>query len=132
MSWEYSCPECKAMLNPERTIILAMQRDDVRLLIGLHPQPGKYEIHLPPEIAVDDGTKWNFSCPVCQAQLANKNDPDLCELELRMDDGSVKILFSRIAGEHATFVLNESSLKEKHGKNSDRYDLTFGQSKYLV
>ena len=132
MSWEYSCPQCKAMLNPERSIMLAMQKDDVRLLVGLHPQPGKYEIHLPPEMAVQDGTRWDFFCPVCHAELANKNDPDLCELELRMEAGAVRILFSRIAGEHATFVLNEAKLHEKHGKDSGRYDMRWGQTKYLV
>lgn len=132
MSWEYCCPQCKAMLNPERSIMLSMQRENLRFLVGLHPQPGKYEVHLPPDIEVKSGTKWDFSCPVCHAELTNEIDPDLCELELRMDDGPLKILFSRVAGEHATFVLNDSSLNEKHGKDTARYDLPWGQAKYLV
>jgi hypothetical protein len=132
MSWEYSCPQCKVMLNPDRSIILAMHRKDVHILVGFHPQPGKYEVHLPPDVEVKAGSRWDFSCPVCQEELTNKVDPDLCELELRMDDGPLRILFSRVAGEHATFVLNEAALSEKHGKDSARFDLPWGQGKYLV
>ena len=96
MSWEYSCPHCKVMLNPERSIILAMQWNDLRVLVGMHPQPGKYEIHLPPKVVVEDGSKWDFFCPACHTDLANKTDADLCELELRMDDEPLRILFSRM------------------------------------
>jgi len=132
MSWEYSCPQCKVMLNPEHSVILAMQRDNVRMLVGLDPQLGKYEVKLPPDVVVEEGSRWDFSCPVCQAMLDSNDNPDLCELELSMDDGPLRILFSRIAGEHATFVLNETTLNEKHGKDSGRYDLLWGQKKYLV
>ena len=72
MSWEYSCPKCDSMLNPDRSVILAMSRDDVDCLVGLHPQPGKYEVYLPPRVTAEDGTQWNFSCPVCRKPLATE------------------------------------------------------------
>lgn len=132
MSWEYCCPQCKAMLNPDRSIILTIQRGDVRALVGLHPQPGKYEVHVPPGISIVDGTKWDFSCPVCQASLAHLEDPNLSELELQVEGEPLRIVFSQVAGELATFVIGGGTLKEKHGKDAGRYDLHWGQTKYLV
>ena len=122
MSWEYSCPKCQGMLNPGGEIILSASHDDAKVLIGMHPQPGKYEISLPPNVFCEDGTKWDFSCPLCQESLRTKADTNLCELGLLVDGESLRILFSRIAGDHATFVLHEKEVKEKHGEDADRYD----------
>ncbi len=72
MSWQYGCPQCGAMLNPEKAVILTLKYGDVHALVGMHPQPGKYEVHLPPGVDCVSGTSWDFYCPVCQANLANK------------------------------------------------------------
>ena len=121
MSWEYSCPKCKAMLNPDRSIILEMVRGDVDCLIGLHPQPGKYEVYLPPKVYTEDGTRWEFSCPMCKKSLTTVEDPNLCELELATGGESLHILFSCIAGEHATFVVHQDTLEDRYGQDAGRY-----------
>lgn len=121
MSWEYSCPRCQTMLNPGRSIVLEMTRGDVDCLIGLHPKPGKYQVYLPPNVFTEDGTRWDFACPLCKESLATAGDPNLCELDLSVDGSQVKILFSCIAGEHATFILYQDRLKEKYGKDAPRY-----------
>ncbi len=122
MSWEYSCPKCQAMLNPGCEVILAASSGETNVLIGMHPQPGKYEIFLPPNVSCEEGTEWNFSCPLCQESLRTNEDTNLCELGLFVDGESLRILFSRIAGEHATFVLHEEKVRQKHGEDADRYD----------
>ena len=122
MSWEYSCPKCQAMLNPGCAIILTAYHDDKRFLIGMHPQPGKYEIFLPPKELCEDGEKWEFYCPLCQDTLRTKEDANFCELGLMVDGETLRILFSRVAGEHATFILHEDLVKERHGKDADLYD----------
>lgn len=121
MSWEYSCPKCKAMLNPDRAVILAMSRGDLDCLVGLHPQPGKYEVYLPPNVYTEDGTRWDFSCPMCKRPLATEEDPSLCELELTVDGDPLRILFSSVAGEHATFIVHDDTHHEKFGEDADRY-----------
>lgn len=131
MSWEYCCPKCKAMLNPGRDIILAAQHEETRVLIGLHPTPGKYEVYLPPRVAAEDGTKWGFSCPMCQSDLVTEEDDSLCELELSVDGKPVRILFSRIASEHATFIVHEGTPREEFGKDAVRYASRWAQLKYL-
>ena len=121
MSWDYCCPKCKTMLNPDRSVILSMARDDTQVLVGLHPQPGKYEVYLPPNVFTEDGTRWDFSCPMCKVALVTEEDENLCELELWVDAQPLKILFSCIAGEHATFILHETTVREKYGKDVARY-----------
>ena len=122
MSWEYCCPKCKTNLNPGTAIILKASCGDAKCLIGMNPQPGKYDIYLPPKVDCEDGCKWDFYCPICQENLKNDEDPHLCELELVLEGDNLRILFSRIAGEHATFILHEDMLKERFGKDSERYD----------
>lgn len=122
MSWNYCCPRCKVRLDPGRSIVLVATHEDTRILIGFHPKPGKYDVYLPPGVTTRDGTLWDFTCPVCRADLVTTEDGNLCELELWVDDTPVRILFSRIAGEHATFIVYGDTLKEKHGPDADRYD----------
>ena len=110
------------MLNPGSAIILKESCKGTSVLIGMHPQPGKYEIFLPPNVSCEDGTKWDFFCPLCQEALMTKKDDNLCELGLMVDGEPLRILFSRVAGEHATFILHEDTVKEKHGEDTDRYD----------
>lgn len=131
MSWEYSCPHCEGMLNPGCAIIMTASNEDKRVLIGMHPQPGKYEVYLPPKVNCEEGTKWDFHCPLCQEDLATEEEPDLCELELHVEDDTLRILFSRVAGEHATFVLHEDALREKHGEDTKKYD-PFFETKYYA
>ena len=122
MSWEYFCPHCQAGLDPDRAVVLAATRDDKRVLIGMHPQPGKYTVYLPPQVKTEDGDRWDFSCPVCQTDLATREDRNLCELRLRLEDEHLRILFSCVAGEHATFIVHGDSLKTSLGEHSDRYE----------
>ncbi len=121
MSWDYSCPKCSAALNPDRSVILRMSHDDVDCLVGIHPQPGKYEVYLPPEVTTEEGTAWDFSCPMCSETLRSKEEPNLCELRLTVDGDDVRIFFSRIAGEHATFICHEDQPCEEYGPDAGKY-----------
>jgi len=132
MSWEYHCPKCKAMLNPECSVILTAKHEGVRAIVGLHPQPGRYEVHLPPGMTAPVGTKWDFACPACNVSLVDEADSHLCGLDLHVGDEILHVLFSQVAGELATFIVGNGKLKESHGKDSHRYDLHWGQTKYLV
>jgi hypothetical protein len=104
MRTDYCCPKCQALLNPDRSIILTAAHADTRVLIGFQPQPGNYEVYLPSGVSAEAGTQWEYSCPVCQAALTAEEDTNLCHLEMRVGDEVRKLLFSRIAGEQATFI----------------------------
>lgn len=110
------------MLNPGSSIVLGAAHAGARMLIGMNPQPGKYEVYLPPKVSCEEGCKWDFFCPLCQEDLQIKEDANLCGLELVLEGENLRILFSRVAGEHATFVLHEDTLKERHGDHAERYN----------
>ena len=121
MSWTYSCPYCGAMLNPDSTIVLMAAHGDQRILIGFHPEPGNYEIYLPPDVALDEGQHWDFFCPVCHENLVDGKLSNLCELRVRAGDSEQRVFFSRIAGEQATFLMSDKKVAAKHGSHVEQY-----------
>ena len=54
------------MLNPDETIILLGEFEGRRMLVGFHPQPGNYQVYLPPGCDMVAGSRWQLSCPVCR------------------------------------------------------------------
>jgi len=125
MSWSYACPWCGAMLNPDKTIILTASRGGKRILIGFHPEPGNYQLFLPPGVAIEEGDHWDFFCPVCRENLVTGELEELCELRMMRDSEEHQVFFSRIAGEQATIVVakgqSEPTVKEKHGDLAEQY-----------
>lgn len=125
MSWSYSCPWCGSMLNPDKTIILTAARGEDRVLIGFHPEPGNYELFLPPNVTISEGDHWDFFCPVCRENLVTGELEELCELRMTQDSEEHQVFFSRIAGEQATLVVSKGTgkprVKEKHGEHVVRY-----------
>ncbi len=118
MRWTYSCPHCHSMLNPDETIILLGSSGGQRMLVGFHPKPGNYELYLPPGVKLEEGTTWSFWCPVCQSNLQTSFAENLCAIDIDTEAESHRVFFSRIAGEHATFVAVSEGLREKHGPDS--------------
>ncbi len=121
MDWTYTCPHCHAVLNPEHEIVLRAERGDRRLLIGLHPQPGNYEVDLPDGETMSEGTSWELSCPVCGAGLASELSDQLCAIDMSRHGESHRVYFSPIVGEEATFVVSAEGLLTDHGVHTDRY-----------
>lgn len=121
MHWTYSCPHCQAMLNPDESIVLLAESGGDRFLAGFHPQPGNYEVYLPPGTEMAPGSRWELSCPVCGRSLASDLNDDLCCLDVRTGDDSHRIYFSRIAGERATFWVTAEGMLRDYGIHTDRY-----------
>jgi hypothetical protein len=132
MSWSYSCPHCRGMLNPHETIILIGEHAGRRVLVGFHPEPGNYLVHLPPGVEAEQGSRWSFFCPVCHHDLASDLAADLCAIDLRTADDSHRVFFSCIAGDHATFVVSAEGLKESHGAHADKYQASLPHLKYIL
>ena len=132
MSWSYSCPRCGGTLSPDRSVMLCGARGDGnRVLIGFHPQPGNYEIYIPPDADIKDGDKWTFYCPVCGENLASDEDRNLCVLNLTHEGREQQVFFSRIAGEQVTFVVANRKVEEAHGTDSETYRHHMMRLKYI-
>jgi hypothetical protein len=125
MEWRFYCPKCGAAVNPAGIVTLIASRGSVVFMIGFNPEPGNYDLYLPFGFALPPGTEWTFSCPVCRADLRSADHQQLCELTLTVGNERRRLLFSRIAGERATYVLRgEGNSIEAHGDHADRYDDT--------
>jgi hypothetical protein len=131
MHWIYSCPHCDAVLNPKETITLRAEGEGQRFLVGMHPQPGNYEVDLPPGKTMPAGTRWSFSCPVCDQSLISELSDGLCALDMLTSDERHRVYFSRIAGEQATFVVSAEGLLTDHGVHTDKYIEHLIHLKYL-
>lgn len=121
MHWTYSCPRCQGTLNPDDTVILVAEHAGKRVLIGLHPEPGVYEIHPPPEVTVKAGSRWLLMCPLCNADLRSDLSEDLAHLDMACGGDSHRVYFSRVVGEQATFVVSAEGLLHDHGIHTDQY-----------
>ena len=121
MHWTYSCPKCRGKLNPEQNVILVAEHAGKKVLMGLHPEPGVYTVHSPPEIDVSPGSRWQLTCPLCQADLRSDLSEDLAQLDMTCGGDPHRVYFSRIVGEQATFVVSAEGLLHDHGIHTDQY-----------
>lgn len=131
MHWTYSCPHCESLLNPEQRVVLCAERGGHRFLAGFHPQPGNYEVELPPGEEMPQGTLWEFFCPVCDKSLVSDLSEDLCALDVHSAGEAHRVYFSRRAGEEATFTVSAEGLLKDYGIHTDRYVEHMVHKKYL-
>jgi hypothetical protein len=131
MNWTYSCPHCKALLNPDDKIVLRAESEDRKLLVGLHPQPGNYEVELPPGEEMAAGTRWDFVCPWCDRSLVSELSDALCALDVHAGGDTHRVFFSRIVGEQATFVVSAEGILRDYGIHTDRYLERMIHAKYM-
>ncbi|MCP4677312.1 MAG: hypothetical protein GY854_17720 [Deltaproteobacteria bacterium] len=129
MAWTYSCPICESVVNPDETVTLLGSRQDVTILLGFHPQPGNYTIYLPPGCDMRRGDDWEFYCPVCRQNLRANEHQNLCALKVWQGSARRKILFSRVVGERATYLVRDKSLEESYGKHKGNYENTIPRYK---
>lgn len=128
----YRCPKCDATLSLDQSVVLVAGRDDRKILVGLHPEPGNYEVHLPPDVERTEGERWHFFCPVCREELATKQGADLCAVDLEEAGQRQTVLFSSIAGERATFVVDGNKIVQKHGEHAQRHIPELVNMKYIL
>lgn len=124
MKWKYACPHCHAVLNPNVKIILRLRRGKREGLILISPRPGIYQIIADEEFGkhLKAGEMAELSCPVCGTVLTSRASRKLAELLLvQPGHGRRRIQFSRIYGEHATFILNGEKVTP-YGEHADAYD----------
>jgi hypothetical protein len=109
------------MLNPERAVILLAEREGRRVLVGFHPEPGNYEVHLPPGFRAEPGSRWEFMCPVCHQRLITDETDELCALDLEMGGEKHRLFFTPVAGDEATFVISAEGIRSSYGADFKKY-----------
>ena len=97
---------------------MVAQLGSQRLLVGFHPEPGNYRLFFPPGAEVHDGQTWEFFCPACHADLRDPQNKDLCRINLEQELEEKQVLFSRVAGVKATFVVQDALVQESFGRDA--------------
>jgi len=111
MKNNFICPKCRAYLNVGNQIILALDSKDGHAgLVLFNPELGNYTTETNPGFIVEEGKKYNFYCPVCQAKLAADIHDNLSRIIMvDAEKNEYEILFSKIAGEKSTYkIIGES------------------------
>jgi hypothetical protein len=122
MSLRYYCPHCKGLLNPGTKVIFVIEKAPNRGLLLLSPELGDYAVVLAESFPIVPGAINRFSCPICHHELSSPTNQKLVEILSRNTDGSeARVAFSRVAGEHATFVRGPSGV-ESFGEHAERYE----------
>lgn len=110
------------MLNPDQSVSLLVECQGRVFLVGLHPEPGNYQMYLPPGVEMcAEGCRCTFRCPACHRDLVAEVSENLCALDIHTDGATHRIFFSRITGEQATFLVTAEGLREDFGIHTDRY-----------
>jgi len=106
----YSCPHCKAVLNPSTKILLLLKCRRKKGLILFSPQPGNFQYFYEKDLedCLKHGAVVTFQCPVCTGDLTSPHNGKFAHLNLTTPGQKHKrVEFCRVFGKHATFVISE-------------------------
>lgn len=115
MSYLVCCDHLILTLESEET----NKRGLLMMNIGL----GNYSYVNHPSFRFEDGEIVEFYCPVCRANLKVPDINDhLIRLIIHGEDGKkYDVYFSRVAGEHSTFKIDNENVIEQFGEDASSY-----------
>jgi len=121
----YLCPHCRAYLRVWNNIILIVKSavKNMKCILLLNPELGNYDIIHHSSVKIEAGDRLDFLCPVCHGDLtATGINENLVRLIMTdEEDKEYDVYFSKICGEHSTFLIKEENILEKYGENSSSY-----------
>jgi hypothetical protein len=122
MESNYLCPECRSLLNISDKIVISVRLENKQNgLLLFEKLLGDYTVKKQDVLHYREGELVEFYCPICHTSLQSKVHPNLARLIQTEDEiNEYEILFSRIAGEHATYKL-KGNLLESFGKDQKIY-----------
>ncbi len=122
MKKTYLCPHCNAVLNPNEKIVFIVDDGDQRGLLLLSAKPGDYRLIADPNFPLVKGRVATFICPVCTKSLTSPVNDNFVEIKLDQGGNALSTVeFSRVFGEHATFILDGREMAA-FGEDADDLD----------
>ncbi len=108
----YTCPHCRAVLNPSVKIVLRARLKRQSGLFLFSPKPGNYDVYVPEGFALEKGDQVTFACPVCGKDLSSGRGTEWAEIAFKSSAGiRGTVVFSRIFGRHATYFITEEEIR---------------------
>lgn len=107
MNNQFICPHCNSYLNVADSVIFAVESENgEKGLLLLHPEIGNYSTQTNPNFKTEEGKKYEFYCPVCNAELASELNKNLSKVIMRdRQNNEYDVFFSKIAGEKSTYTI---------------------------
>lgn len=128
----YFCPECNAYLRVWNNIIFTVRSSDhtKQGILLLNPGLGTYAATMHPSLTFEKGEKVEFLCPVCHGNLSADNiNQNLVRVKMEDEnENSYDVYFSSICGEESTFMVSDSDIICKYGRDESYY-INYFQSK---
>jgi hypothetical protein len=122
MARSYFCPHCRKLLNPGTKVIFLVDTEQDCELMLLSAKLGDYSAVYARSMVFEEGRMYSFRCPLCRADLTSSLDENLVDiLTLTDDDALVRVSFSRVFGEQATFVMAANGI-DQFGEHALRYE----------
>ena len=122
MKKTYHCPHCNAVLNPNEKVIFVVDDGGRRGLMLLSAKPGDYRLIADPDFPLVQGAAADFTCPVCRTSLISAANEHFVEIRLDQGGGGLStVQFSRVFGEHATFIIDGRELV-RYGEDAEDFE----------
>ena len=122
MRRSYHCPHCGGLLNPGSLVVFVIDYQGGRELILLSSEPGDYAMVYRDTVELVPGTAYTLRCPLCDSDLVSPGDDRLIEVASRGEDGTpIRVQFSRVFGQHATYLLSRTGVK-RYGEHAESFD----------
>lgn len=123
MGRSYFCPHCRRLLNPGTKVIFLVENGSHREMVLLSAKLGEYSVVHSRAMTFEEGKVYTFRCPICRADLTSSLDENLVDILTQADDEMlVRISFSRIFGEQATFLRAPDGGVDFYGQHASRYE----------
>lgn len=116
------CPHCRGILTIEYHVVFSARRKNGQKgLLLLSPELGDYTIHHDPAFDIQTGEALDLYCPICHARLTFSRNKNLVRVKMfGAGEQEFDIYFSRIMGEHSTYMLEGDNVKA-FGEHSSVY-----------
>jgi hypothetical protein len=114
--YNYYCPKCNDKLDQDSKIVLNLLKiNGEKAKIFLDPKPHSYKVNCEPKISFKKNELVEFICPSCNINLASVEYNKFACIILKVTENVIfEVFFSRIYGDHRTFVGIED-FKEEYG-----------------
>jgi len=122
MEINYLCPKCRSFLNIGTKVVLSVHvKESQKGLLLFEKKLGDYDVKKHDLIQYEKGQIVGFYCPICHENLAADLNSNLAKvIMIDEDNNEYDILFSKVAGEQATYKIKSGNI-EAFGADKNKY-----------
>jgi len=116
--YDYHCPKCDGKLSEDNKVLFHVKTTDQEMVkLFLDPKPRSYKYNCHPWVDFKENEVVDFVCPHCNESLTSEKYSKFVQITLKVTDKVLfDVFFSRVYGDHRTYVGIEDFEEEYGGK----------------